>query len=521
MKRKKMTALLLTGILAVSAAVPASAAVSGANEDPVNTEKTEETLHIAMASEPSALWPAAAGKVEAEAEMISAALMDTLVKVDSTSGEVEPNLATEWNWVDSTHCQFTLRDDVTMSDGTPLTAEDVVYDVNDIWIANNAANDTGMYLAGAVADDEHTVTIEFNTEAPDMLAMLSWENFGIVSEAEIEAAGGLEAASRNPVVGCGKYKLVEWVNGQSITITRNEDYWNPDYAGYYKNIVFTFTNDAAARAMAVQSGDVDVAYDIPVLQAAGYAESDDVKTVLYENEVNSLWYNMTDGHATADLNVRQAIDLALDFDAIAQAATAGYGKAAQGYFLENSPYYTETYTAEERAVDVEKAKSLLEEAGYGDGLDLTAIALATQSTEFTVIQECLRAVGINLTVNTLDSAGYVEDGASGNYDMIIICDYTESRFPTAFCFLNRETIESFVIGGTKTTTDEIDAKIDEYIKAEDTDTAKAAAQEIEQLMKADTMASYLYVSKVSSVINKDLKGYSLNSHKWMDVTSFY
>ncbi|WP_148409833.1 ABC transporter substrate-binding protein [Murimonas intestini] len=523
MKLKKTMVLGLACAMVLSTPVTALAAVKGANEDPANTEKTEETLRIALASEPSTLWPAGAGKTENEAQIISSALMDTLVAKDKVTGEVIPNLASEWEWVDATHCKFTLRDDVVMSDGTPLVADDVVYDVNEIWIALNASNDTGRFLKGAAADDEHTVTLEFTTAAPDLLEMLSMTNFGVVSKDEVEAAGGLEAAAKAPNVGSGKYKFVEWNSGQSITLTRNEDYWNQDYAGYFKDIVFTFTNDAAAREMAVESGDIDVAYEIPVIQAATFAENESVQTIIYKfGQVAHLWYNMTDEHATSDAKLRQAIDLALDFDALNQVGTAGYGETALGYFVSDSKYYNETYTAEERAVDLEKAKSLLEEAGYADGLELSILGMQDTAPIYTVIQENLRAIGINLTINTVDTAQFVESAFGGNYDLIMVGEYTAARYPTLFCFLDKETIESgFIIGGPKVTTDEIDAKITEVIEDTDEASAKTKAGEFEQMLKDETIVSNLFSEMKASIINKDLKGYTTQERGFLDPTGFY
>ena len=104
--------------------------VLDANADPKNTETSDETVTVAFSAEPSGLWGAGTGKVENEAQIVDAAIMDGLVSVDRTSGEVVPRLAKSWDWVDSTHCKFTLRDDVTMTDGTPLVADDVVYSVN-------------------------------------------------------------------------------------------------------------------------------------------------------------------------------------------------------------------------------------------------------------------------------------------------------------------------------------------------------------------------------------------------------
>ena len=194
MSFKKFLAVGLAAVMTFSMATCAFAdgEVKGANEDPANTEVTDETIVIGLSSEPSALWAIGSGKVENELVIIQNALQDTLVKVDRNTGELLPNLATEWEWVDDTHCKFTLRDDVTMSDGTPLVADDVVYTVNAA-LEYSPNNDSGAYFTDAVADDEHTVTIGFTTAAPDLLKMISWGNFGIVSEDEVNAAGGVEA----------------------------------------------------------------------------------------------------------------------------------------------------------------------------------------------------------------------------------------------------------------------------------------------------------------------------------------
>ena len=166
-----------------------------------------------------------------------------------------------------------------MSDGTPLVADDVVYSVG-IWTTYSGSNDTGMYIVGAEKEDDHTVTIEFTTPAPDLLALLTWSNFGIVSEDEVNAAGGLENVIRNPLIGSGKYKFVEWVTGQYITMERNDNYWDENWKGYFKTIKFTFTNDGSAREMAVEAGDADVANDLPVAMAATFAAKDNVQTIM-------------------------------------------------------------------------------------------------------------------------------------------------------------------------------------------------------------------------------------------------
>ncbi len=513
-----------TASAAASGTATAATGVQGANTDPLNTKTTDESITIGLASEPSALWGAAVGKTENEGQIISAALLDTLVTVGHSTGEVVPNLATAWEWVDGTHCKFTLRDDVTMYGGAKLTSKDVIYSIG-VWTTASANTDTGRYIDATQcsADDDKTVTIGFNATAPDLTSMLAWSNFGIVSEADVTAAGGLEAAAKNPLVGSGKYKFKEWKAGQSVTLERNESYWNPDYKGYYKTIVFTFTNDAAARAMAVQSGDAQVANDMPVSQAATFAANPDVKTFLYTFGQNAhLWYNMKDGKTTSDQKVREAIDKALDFDALAQVGTAGFGKSALGYFTEDTTkYYNATYTADERKVDVEGAKKLLEEAGYKDGLELTCIGTQDTVPMYTVIQENLRAVGITLTINTLDIPQFVQDSNGGNYDIIIVGELSDARYPTLMGFMRQNNIDTFCIGGPKVTTPELDNAIGAAIEEKDEAKAKTELGDVEKTMKDSMIESNLYPEMHAVVAAKDIMGLRTNERGFLDATSFY
>ncbi len=527
MKMKKVLGLTLASVMTMSMASAAFAAegggLSGADCDPANTAKTDETLTIAFASEPSTLVGPATGNTENESMMIYSALTDNLVAYDHEKGEVVPQLATAWEWVDENHCKFTLRDDVTMSDGTPFVADDVVYSAK-MWRDANATNETGSIFAecaDAVADDEHTVTIEFTSNAPDIIRMLTWTNYGIVSEDEVNAAGGLEEVGKNPAVGSGPYKFVSWTNGQNVVLERNEEYWDQDYAGYYKQLVFTFTSDPAARIMAVQSGDADVAYAIPTAQASTFQGNDAVKVVNYTfDQVNHLWFNMGENAgATADVKVREAIDKALDYDAINAVGSAGLTTPSLGYFTEDNPYYNAVYTAEERARDVEGAKALLEEAGYGDGLTLRALGLSDIEPIYVVMQANLAEAGITLELDIPDTAQFVQQAAGGDYDLIVVGEYAAARFPSIFIFF--QNAYTFCIGGPKWTTDEINAQIHDFIFAEDEAKAKELGKAFEETMKADTIQVNLFPNINSAVINPELKGYNTLERGFLDPTGFY
>ena len=521
MKKLNVIALMLAGSLVFSQAAYASDATP-AEDSAVNTEVTDETLVVCLASEPSSLWGAVDGKVENESQIINNALMDCLVGLDEETGDIVPRLATSWEWVDDTHCRFTLRDDVTMTDGTPLVADDVVYSVG-IWTTYSGNNDTGMYIVGAEKEDDHTVTIEFNTVAPDLLAMMTWSNFGIASEDEVNAAGGLENVGHNPVIGSGKYRFVSWDNGQSVVIERNDNYWDKDWKGYFKTIKFTFTNDGASRVMGVQSGDADIANDLPVAQAATFASDDSVQTIIYPfGQVMHLWYNMGEkAGATKDIRVRQAIEKALDLDALTMVGSAGFGEVALGYFPTDSKYYNAVYTPEELAVDIDGAKALLEEAGYGDGLELTILGTQDAVLLYTVIQENLRQIGITVNIETPDVPTFVGAANAGDYDLIQVGDYCDFRYPPVMMSLRWANINTFTIGGTKYTTEELENSIYAAIEEPDEAKAKEMWKGVEEYIKENTMLTNICPEMKAVITAKDLKGFSTIERGFLNVTDFY
>ena len=521
---KKLVCIVLALVMAAAMAFTAFAAegVLDANVDPVNTEVTDEQITVCFSSEPAYIWGGGSGVISNEEEIIMHALTDRLVEFDRRTNEVVPGLASEWEWIDDTHCKFTLRDDVTMSDGTPFVADDVVYSAN-VWMEKSANNDIGRFIAGAEADGDNTVILEFNTVAPDLLAMLTWGGFGIVSEDEINAAGGIEAATKNPAFGSGKYKFKEWASNQYIILERNENYWNPDYKGYYKDIRITFINDPASRALAIMSGDVQVAYDMPISMATTYIGNESVNVIAHTFGQNTrLWYNMgPNAGATADIRVRQAIDKALDFDAIAMVGTAGMGEEVHGYFPVESKYYNEIFTKEERAQDIEGAKALLAEAGYADGLDLSIVGMQDQSPIFVVMQENLRQAGINLTINIVDTPQFVEQSNGGTYDLIHVGDLADARYPAIMTFFRQMFIDTFCIGGSKYTTPEIEAGVQAFIEEPDEAKAKEIAKGLEETWKADMYYSNTFSEMHAALTAAGIKGYNTVERGFVDITGFY
>ena len=490
-----------------------------ANSETGNTQTTDETIVVQLGSYPDYLWhPGAEQSGANEEQIINSAILDRLVDYDEVTNEVVPMLAESWE-DDGQTFTFHLRSGVKMTDGSDFTADDVVYSVN-VWKEKCATNDTGKYIESVEKVDDSTVAIKFNCVAPEILKMLSWGNFGIVSEDEVNAVGGLEAASQNPVMGSGKYKFKEAKTGEYIILERNDNYWNPDYKGYFKEIKFTFVNDSNAKVSAVMSGDAQVAYDMPVAQANSFATNEELRTYLYTNgEVEHLFFNMGEGHPTSDVLVRQAIDKALDYDAIAAVATAGFGTQALSYVQKAAPYYKEGWTAEEKAVDIEGAKDLLAQAGYDESnpLKITTVTLPDLMDVYTVMQANLKEAGIELEIQQVDMGGFVPAMLfDKSYDIVAIGDNLVMRTPQMPQFVS----PGIVFGGpNKELPDHVEI-LTRLMAASDAD-APAILEEYQNKLKEDYACTNLYEAYRASIVGKDIKGFAIRERGYIDVTTLY
>jgi len=498
----------------------AAAGIQTPNTETGNTTKSDETLVVELGSYPDYFWHPAAGQSGAnEEQIINSAFLDRLVDLDENTNEVKPMLAESWE-VNGSDITFKLRSGVKFTDGTELCADDVVYTVG-VWMENCASNDTGAYLSGVEKVDDMTVTIKFNSESQEIIKMLSWANFGIVSESEVEAAGGLEAVAQNPVIGTGKYRFKEAKTGEYVILERNEEYWDSSYAGYFKEIKFTFVSDANSAISAIMSGDAQAAYGIAVDQSASFAEDPSVRVYLYSNgEVEHLMFNVAEGHPTSDIKVRQALAKALNYEAITAVATAGFGNQAYSYTASNAPYYVKGWTDEERAIDVEGAKALLAEAGYDESnpLKITCVTLADQVPLYTVIQENFREIGVELDVQQVDMGGFVPAMLfDKSYDIVAIGDGTTTRSPQLPQFVRA----GMCFGGPGQPLPEHEEVLNRLMAAASDDEAKTVLEEYQNLLKEDASMVNLFEALVSSVVAGDIKGFHIRERGYIDVTTMY
>jgi peptide/nickel transport system substrate-binding protein len=314
---------------------------------------------------------------------------------------------------------FTLREGVTFHDGTPLTAEDVVFSF-DRAMADNSTNAQKQLFDGineVTAIDD--VTLEIGLDAPkgSLLFNLAWGDAVIVSPATAE---GNKA---NPV-GTGPFRFANWVQGDRVELERNPDYWGD--APALEKVTFKFIADPTAAFAAMMAGDVDAFPGYPAPEnLAQFAADPRFKVIVGSTEGETILAMNNAREPFDDIRVREAVAHAIDRKAIIDGAMFGYGTPIGSHFAPHHPAY-EDLTARS-AYDPQRAKVLLAEAGLADGFE-TTLALpppsyARRGGEIVAAQ--LRAVGIEAAIVNMEWAQWLEQVFKNKDFGLTIVSHTE------------------------------------------------------------------------------------------------
>jgi peptide/nickel transport system substrate-binding protein len=343
-------------------------------------------------------------------------LYNSLVAFDADLNVV-PALAESWDVSDDgLTYTFHLRTGVTFADGSDFDAADVVASYETIknpdTAAAAAANLGGT--ASITATDPSTVTIVL--AAPDA-AFLS--KLAPVTLSILPSDVDLTAVETTPN-GTGPFVLGNWTPNQSMTLTANDNYWGGEPT--LASVEFRVIPDNASIASAISSGNVQMAV-FPDAVTAQTAGANTTVVATQQLSYSALMLNsIKEGSVVADVNVRLAIQCAIDRDAIVQTAALGEG-AVTGPIT--SPAFRSDPAARPCPTqDVDRAKQYLTDAGYADGLTIKALAPTANiypqgPAEATALQAQLAAVGITLELDTLDGTAYTDAWLSGTYDAMV------------------------------------------------------------------------------------------------------
>ena len=343
---KRLLPCLLSLTLIAGCASGGTASTTPAAEHPAD----EVVVVMGPTSEPEAGFDPAFGW--GAGEHVHEPLIQSTLTVTNADLTIGYDLATDMSVSDDgLTWTVTIRDDVSFTDGEPLTAEDVAFTYNTVK-ATSSVNDFTMLDSAEAADD---TTVVFHMTTPYSIWPYTMAIVGIVPEHAYDSA----TYGSNPI-GSGRYTLVQWDRGEQIILEANPDYYGE--APKMKKVTILFMEEDAAF-LAVQAGQADLAYT-----SAVYADQSPTGYSLLSCEsVDNRGINLpTEGSpVTADLAVRRAINIGVDREEMIRNVLNGYGTPAYSV-CDKLPWYN---PASQVAYDPEEAVRLLEEAGWVLGDD--------------------------------------------------------------------------------------------------------------------------------------------------------
>ena len=323
-------------------------------------------------------------------------------------GTVEPLLVEDFAFAeDGLTLTLELRQGLSFHDGTPLDAEAVKFNLDRI-LDDEVASPFAWLLAGSVSDiqavDTYTVVIDLSSPFAPLLTHLSHSSMGIQSPTAIRELG--EDYGDQPV-GTGPYRFAEWVTGEHIDLVRNDEYWGE--APEIEQIRFLAVPESSTRMALVETGEAHVAVRVPPAHIERLEDHADVIVDRTPSLRTLYFYFNTSIEPFDDVRIRQAINYAVDQEAIVEFILGGAGLVSDAAISPNVFGYTPVGTYPH---DPDRARELLAEAGQPDGFELVLHSPAArymQDVQITeAVQSQLAEVGIEATIETLEFGAYLD-----------------------------------------------------------------------------------------------------------------
>ncbi|XDB00366.1 ABC transporter substrate-binding protein (plasmid) [Sulfitobacter sp. LCG007] len=393
-------------------------------------------------------------------------VFEALTKIGK-NGEVIPQIAESWEHSDDLKTwTFHIRKGVKFHNGYDMTAHDVVWTVERILADDKTPVRNFLKQVETVeAPDDYTVV--FKIKAAYAIFDRQTKYTYVMSRKYWEEVGDDGYATKP--VGTGPYKMVEWVKDDKMVLEFFPDWWGGELP--VKKATFRPIPSDAGRANALLSGEVDIVPDLPP-SLVPMLENDPNLIVAAESGFRVAYLGMNPTVAPFDNpKLREAVDYAIDREAIAEKLMRGTGKAT-GIII---PPNNEGYTADFEPVqyDPEKAKALVKESGY----DGTPVVMDYPNNNFALANEQAQAIagylkeaGINVELNSLEFTAYFPKWVQNQLDKMTFFAFGSSQF-------HAETILGTMYeAGTHNWS--ADPEIDKMVKAQREEADKAKQQEI-------------------------------------------
>ncbi len=415
-------------------AIPATVSVPPVPSTPTTIVKGGMLVR-AMTTEPAQIDPQ--GAANSGLSLVAPYVFETLVVRDANN-KLLPSLAEGWQVsLDGKTITMKLKSGVTFHDGAPLNAQAVQFTFERFKKTGSKSPIYGgiQQIAGIQAEDDLTVRFTFKEPAANFWSTISMPYAGILSP---ESARKVAETGKGYLVGTGPFVLSEWRAGQSITLKRNAVYnWAPALtenraAPYLETLIFKVIPDAMTQLAALEAGEVDAIFVNQPDHRLKLQSNSAVR--LEETVLNSLIYLGFNNKKMPfdDVRVRRALSHAVNKEEIVKIALDGLGISAFTPLPPSLLGYDAALKAQELGYDPKKAQALLRDAGFTQTSDgawarqsqpLKGILLtsnrAPNDTIAVLLQSQLKAIGVLVEIQQLDSKAVMDATTEGKFDLLL------------------------------------------------------------------------------------------------------
>jgi ABC-type transport system substrate-binding protein len=434
-------------------------------------------------------WPN--DRANAQRLLAGFTIFEPLVKLDP-DGNPNPWLATGWEWgPNNTYITFTLRQGVKFHDGTTFTAEAVKLEADQVIEIkeSNAVN----WDRWEILDDYH-IRLYLKKYENNFWTTLAGINMMFFSPTAYKEHG-IDWMKEHPI-GTGPFKFESFEKGVHLKLVKNPDYWQKGKP-YLDGITVLFVKELLTRLTAMQSGEGDMVTsvegkDLADMKSKGFkiiARMDGTGFIMFDTmNANSIF---------RDARIRQAIEYAIDKQAIVDAM--GYGYMAVNNQMTPPQYASHNKNLPSREYNLEKAKQLLAEAGYPQGFKTRIITMGGAQPKALAVQEFLKAVNIDATVDLVDNAKFWDYMMKGWENAMVVTDYaSDISFPA---WLRAYFPPTSTIDVSVKLPDEVIKKIDPALAEPDPVKAKQLSDELIRLIWEDCSYIPIYSNAMGYVLS--------------------
>jgi peptide/nickel transport system substrate-binding protein len=401
---------------------------------------------------------------------------------------LQPMLALSWKPnSDGSVWTFKLRQGVTFHNGSPMTADDVVYTFQQQSDPKNASNAlstfTGVLTPSGVKKVD-TSTVEFHLESPNgnFPYLISSDNYNAI----IVPKGTDFSKWQKTFVGTGAFKLGSYTQNVGATFVPNPNYWGPK--ALLSSTSFKFYSSQQPMILALQGNDVDVIAQFVPAGATSLLNSPSYKIIKLKSANHRQLSMRNDQSPFNDARVRQAVAYSLDRTGMVAALLSGFGSVANDYPF--GPRFPSTDTSvPQRKQNISMAKQLLSAAGHSS---INATLFTEQYQEIPqlaqVIKQDAQKAGINISLKVETQTAYYGKATYGNSDWLdgqmSLVDYGDRGVPNVF--LEAPLTSNGPWNAARFKNKQYDGLVNQYVAALDLQTQKQIAGQIQRLLLKET-----------------------------------